>query len=47
VNWHRTQVFHVEQQQPLVISDAKHQVQHARLRFVEVEHARKQQRAHV
>jgi len=44
---HGAQVFEVEQQQALVVSDFEHQVEHAGLGVVEVEHARQQQRPHV
>ena len=44
---HRAQVLQVEQQQAVVVGDLEHQLQHAGLGLVEVEHARQQQRAHV
>ena len=44
---HRAQVLQVEQQQAVVVGDLEDDVQHAGLRFVEVEHAAEQQRAHV
>ena len=44
---HRAKVFQVEQQQPVVVGDLENERQHARLRLVQIEHARQQQRAHV
>ena len=44
---HGAQVFHVEQQQPLIVGDLEHQLQHAALGVVEVEQARQQQGPHV
>ncbi len=41
------QVFQVQQQQAVVVGNLEHQVEHAQLGFVEVEHAPQQQRAHV
>ena len=43
---HRAQVFHVEQQQALLVRDAKRDVEHAFLDVVQVHHAREQQRPH-
>jgi hypothetical protein len=44
---HGAQVLQVEQQQAVVVGDLEHQVQHAGLGVVEVQHAAQQQRAHV
>jgi hypothetical protein len=44
---HGPQVFEVEQQQALVVSDLEDQIQNAGLGFVEAEHAAQQQRPHV
>ena len=44
---HRAQILEVEQQQALRVGDAEHEVQHARLRFVELKQAREQQRPHL
>ena len=44
---HRPQVLQVEQQQAVVVGHLEHQVEHAALRVVEVEHATQQQRSHV
>jgi hypothetical protein len=44
---HGAQVFQVQQQQAVVVGDLEHQLQHAGLGLVQVEHARQQQRAHV
>ncbi|EWS64337.1 hypothetical protein Y695_02419 [Hydrogenophaga sp. T4] len=44
---HGPKVFHVEQEQAVVVGDLEHQVEHAGLRVVEVQHARQQQRPHV
>ena len=44
---HDAQVFHVEQQQAVVVGNLEHQLQHAGLGFVQVEHAREQQGAEV
>jgi hypothetical protein len=44
---HGAQVFQVQQQQAVVVGDLEHQVEHARLGLVQVEHAAQQQRAHV
>ena len=44
---HRPQVLEVEQQQAVVVGDLEHELQHALLGLVEVEHARQQQRPHV
>ena len=41
------QIFHVQQQQAVVVGNAKHDVEHASLRVVQVEHARQQQGTHV
>ena len=40
---HRAQVLQVEQQQAVVVGDLEDERQHARLRFVEIEHPRQQQ----
>ena len=40
---HGAQVFHVQQQQSVVVGNLKHQLQHAGLGVVQVEHARQQQ----
>ena len=47
VGQHGAQVFQVEQQQAVVVGNFEHQVEHASLRVVQVQHARQQQRAHV
>jgi len=47
VRQHRAQVLEVEQQHAVVIGDLEHQVEHAHLRVIEVQHAAQQQRAHV
>ena len=44
---HRPQVLQVEQQQAVVVGDLEHQLQHALLDLVEVEHPRHQERPHV
>ena len=44
---HGPQVFQVQQQQAVVVGNLEHQVQHAQLGLVEIEHAPQQQRAHV
>ena len=44
---HGAQVFQVKQQHAVVVGDLEHQVEHAGLSLVEVEHAAQQQRAHV
>jgi hypothetical protein len=44
---HGAQVLQVQQQQAVVVGDLEHQVQHAGLGLVEVQHAAQQQRAHV
>jgi hypothetical protein len=36
---HGTQVFHVQQQQALVVGNFEDKLQHAALRFVQIEHA--------
>ena len=41
------QVFQIEQQQMLVVGDAKYQVEHAFLHLVQTEHARQQQRTEI
>ncbi|MGY3648255.1 hypothetical protein ACVWW2_003546 [Bradyrhizobium sp. LM4.3] len=42
----RPQIFHVDQDKPVVVGDAEGDVEHAFLHVVQVEHACKQQRAH-
>ncbi|MNV23208.1 hypothetical protein D3C71_1142140 [compost metagenome] len=44
---HGAQVFEVQQQHAVVVGDLEHQVEHAQLGFIQVEHAAQQQRAHV
>ena len=44
---HGTQVFHVQQQHAAVVGHLEHQLQHARLGVVQVEHAAEQQRPQV
>jgi hypothetical protein len=44
---HGAQVLQVQQQHARVVGDLEHQVQHAGLGLVQVQHARQQQRAHV
>ena len=42
----RTQVFHVEKQQALLVCDLESDIHHAFLDIVQVHHARQQQRPH-
>ena len=42
---HRAEILEIEQQQAVVVGHLEDERQHARLRFVQVEHARQQQRA--
>ena len=44
---HGPQVFHVQQQQVVVVGDFEHQVQHPGLGVVQAQHAGQQQRPHV
>ena len=44
---HRPQVFHVKQQQAVVVGNLEHQLQHAGLGVVEVQHACQQQRPEI
>ena len=44
---HRAQVFHVEQREARVVRNFEDEVQHAGLDVVQLQHARKHQRAHV
>ena len=42
----RTQILHVQQQQPLLVGDPERDVHHAFLDVVEIHHAGEQQRTH-
>ena len=44
---HGAQVLQIEQQQTIVVGNFEHQLQHAGLGFIEVEHAREQQRPQI
>ena len=44
---HGAQVFQIQQQQAVVVGNLEHQVQHTGLGFIQGQHARQQQRAHV
>ena len=44
---HGAQVFHVQQQQAVVVRNLENQLQHPRLSLVQVEHARQQQRPQI
>ena len=43
---HGAQVFHVEQQQPVIIGDLEYQGEDALLSVIQAQHAREQKRAH-
>ena len=47
VGQHRPQVLQIDQQQALFIRDAEHQVKHARLGLVDLQHAGQEKRAHL
>jgi hypothetical protein len=44
---HGAQILGIEQQQAVVVGDLEHQLQHAFLGIVQVQHARQQQRAEI
>ena len=45
--WSMARRSQVQQQQAVVVGDLEHEVEHAQLRLVQVEHAAQQQRPHV
>jgi len=44
---HGAQIFQIKQQQAIIIRDFKHQIKHACLGIVQIQHACQQQRPHI